>query len=508
MSYELVKKSFAKMQSFKPLWEECERMYQSEHSEKYLTLAKEQNRNHIFIPLTYSTINIANSTFCNAFFANGNPIELLNVGEDDKELRDELKILVDYFFKNSNPFVPLSSAFLNACIYGFGAVSVYWEDEKVKTVNIPVDSLAFDFEADSFEDNRYIAHSFTQTIQEIKQRFKSGFYTLKDGDYLDFLHDSSNSYARKKVYEIYEKKNKGYELISYIDAKEVRRKRFNRCPIKHGILLYKLRSVNESKRAKDVACVGDSLARVIKSLNDELNVKRNQRMDLIERHLNPEIYIPVGAGLDSEDALRMGGYKYCDSTAGILFAPNGVGAAEFVNDVQMLLKDIEDVSAINGVMRGLTNASDRRSATAIQTVSVNSTARLESMIRLINETLFEPWAKDFVRLVYLNVSDEVASKILEKQKPKIGKYGLRKELDFNININFGNTLNKDKKIADLTGIIQMVGSNGGANLNGVMEEIIKLSLGENVDAKKILSGGKTDEQSGDEVVGEALENTL
>ncbi len=482
---KLIKESFSRIALYRESWLEYERMYRSVHSPDYLSLTQKQERNSLFVPLTFSTINIANSTFCNAFFSSNNPIEILGVGDGDEELCTELKILTSHYFKKSRPFTPLSRAFLNACIYGFGAVHLSWECGIPKTICLPVDSLAYDYEADSFEDNRYIAYQFTQTIEDIKARFKSGFY--KSTAELNFLTDDLKPYTRKKVYEIYEKNEKGYLVTSFIDDKEVRQVQFKSCPIKHGILLYELRSIDEEARKSQIACVGDSLVRVIKALNDELNIKRNQRMDLIERYLNPEVYIPASCGVNVEDAQKSGGIKRCENSTGIMHSPVGAGAFEFTNDVSMLLKDIEDVSAINGVMRGLTNASDRRSATAIQTVSANSTTRLENMIKLINETLFEDWAKDFVRLVYLNVSDEDARQILEKPKPLIGKQGLRKKLDFDIEVNFGETINKDKKIADLVSILQMVGNNPNANVNALMEKIIKLTLGDNVDAKKILS---------------------
>lgn len=495
----LIKRAYEKVENYKSEWLEYERMYNSTHSKKYLEATKEQDRNSIFIPLTYSTINIANSIFTNAFFSNGNPIEITNVGESDTTKRDELTQVVEYYFKKSKPYTPLSLAFLSACIYGTGAVSLVWDENRPKTKHIPINSCAFDIDAISIEDNRYICHSFTQTIEDIKRRFQSGFYKEEADEYYEFLN-IDNSYMRKTVQELYEKKEDGYRVTTFIDSKKVRETTFRRCPIKWGMLLPKLPSVDDEKRKNEVAAIGDSLVRVIKPLNEELNIKRNQRMDLIEKHLNPEVYVPITAGVDPDDALRVGGYKRCDDSRGILFAPAGVGAVEFTNDVQMLHKDIEDASSINGIMRGNTNASDRRSKAALATVNANSSTRLEAMIKMINETLFEEWARDFVRLIYINAPDELICKIIEKPIHSFGPLGLREELDFDININFGASLNRDKKIQDLLGIVQMVGNNPNANTTGIMEEIITLSLGENIDAKRILG---ISEEQGDGMLDES-----
>lgn len=486
--FEQITKAFEKIDNnYKSKWVEFERMYNSTHSKAFLKMTKESDRNAIFIPLTYSTVNIANSIFTNAFFANGNPIELTNVGENDKQKRDELTQIVEYYYKKAKPYTELSRAFLSACIYGNGAVKLFWEDDKPKTTMIPSSDVAFDFEAININDIKYVAHKFTQTLQEISEKLTSGFYECEEHRYIDIKSQADNQpYERKDIYEIYKKQKDNYEVKTYFDGILLRTVEFKKCPIKYGILLQKLPSIDKDKRENEIAAIGESLVGIIKPLNEELNVKRNQRMDLIERHINPELFVPDSAGLDPDDALRNGGIKRCDDASGIKPGINGVGAVEFSQDVAMLQKDIEDASSINGIMRGNTNASDRRSQAALATVNANSSTRLEAMVKLINETLFEHWAKDFVRLCYINAPDELILKILERDTHSLGVQGFREELDMDININFGANLNKEQKIQHLISIIQMVGSNENANVMGIMEEIITLSLGENVDAKAIL----------------------
>ena len=491
-SLSLLKKSFDKMTSnYITKWTDYERMYNSEHTQEFLQAAKDQDRNAVFIPLTYSTINIADSIFASAFFSQGNPVELTKVGKSDETKRSELQRVVDYFYNNAKPYMELSKSFLSAGIYGLGAVKVYWDDVKKKptTDMIPVTELSFDIDAISADDNKYIGYKFMQTLDDIHEKFESGFYSCEDDyDRTNLLEEySNNPYKRLLIREMYEQKAEGYLVKTFCNDVCLRETMFKRCPIKYGYLLNKLPSVNPSMRYIEVAAVGDSLVRVIKPLNEELNIKRNQRMDLIEKHINPDVYIPESCGVDEDDLLKNGGIKSCDTTAGIFYAPI-TGASEFTNDVMMLKNDIEDASSVNGIMRGTTTASDRRSGSALASISASSSPRLEGMIKLINETLFEDWARDFVRLCYINADDELVLEILEQEEHSLGIKGMRPELDIDIQVNFGANINKQAKINDLVSIVQMIGANPQPNpqLIGLLKQIIKLTLGENADADEIL----------------------
>jgi len=484
----LIKKAFEKIAPYEAAWLEYERMYKSVHTQAFLDAAAEQDRNAIFIPLTYSTVNIADSVFTTSFFSQGNPIEILNLGDSDKVKRDALKVVVDYFYNASKPYQELSKSFMSALMFGLGVVKIYWDDEEdmPQTDMIPVTSVAFDYEAISRKDIKYTCHRFSQTLSDINDRVKSGFYSLDAYAKEQLLNNLKEApFERKVITEIYTKKGKGWFVRTFCEDICLREKPFKKNPLKHGYMLDRLPSIDTATRENEIAAIGDSLVRIIKPLNEELNIKRNQRMDLIEKHINPEIYIPESCGLDASDALRVGGIKSVDSSAGILFAPV-TGATEFSQDVAMLKNDIEDASSINGIMRGSTSASDRRSASALATVNANSSPRLEGMVKLICETLFEEWARDFVRACYINASDELVAKLTENDGFPLGQKGARLELDLDIKINFGVSINKQAKIQDLISIVQMVGNNPNADVNGLIKEIIKLSLGENVNAEAIL----------------------
>jgi hypothetical protein len=509
---KLITNSFSKTKLYEAAWLEYERMYESRHTQQFLDDAKENERNAIFIPLVYSTINIADAVFTSAFFSSGNPIELIKVGSKDEKKKSELKRIVDYFYYKAKPYNELSKAFLSASIFGTGSVKLNWDSSSKlpDTTMIPATEVGFDIDAISSKDNQYTVYKFMQSLQEINQKIKDKFYKVKRSEKEPLLRGlEDNQYKRKLVKEIYKKEGLEWKVKTFIGDILVRKATFKRNPIKSGYLLHLLPYIDKSKRNDQIAAIGDSLVRVIKPLSEELNVKRNQRMDLIEKHINPTIWLPTGAGLDPEDETKNGGIKNVETTSGIMFEPIS-GASEFTQDVAMLKSDVEDASSINGIMRGNTSASDRRSSSALANIGANSSIRLESMIKLISETLFEDWARDFVRLCYINADDDLILEILEQEEHSLGIKGTRVELEIDININFGININKQAKISDLIAVLEMMSKDENANLEDIKRELVKLILGENADVEKIfgVSGKSRDGDStgtdgrGDESVSE------
>ncbi len=152
-------------------------------------------------------------------------------------------------------------------------------------------------------------------------------------------------------------------------------------------------------------------------------------------------------------------------------------------DLSILAGDMQSAVGVNSIQEGQTNASDRRSATALAVVNSNSSMRIEEMIMLIKETLFEHWAKTWVKLVFKNASDATINSITGKEFP-FGKKGNRDDIDYDLQINFGMTLDKEKKINDLLGIYQMTSQNPNIRTEVVeklLKKILDMRVGEDTD---------------------------
>jgi hypothetical protein len=142
---------------------------------------------------------------------------------------------------------------------------------------------------------------------------------------------------------------------------------------------------------------------------------------------------------------------------------------------------------VNSIHEGQTSSSDRRSATALAVVNSNSSMRIEEMIMLIKETLFEHWAKTWVRIVFDNADDEIINQLTGKKYP-LGKKGERDPIEYDLVINFGMTLDKEKRINDLLQIYQMTSQNPTINpkiIEGLLKKILDLRIGEDTDLDKL-----------------------
>jgi len=483
---ELIKKAFTAIDQYKTKFLTYELFFNSEHEESFLTMAKKYERSSLFIPLTYTTINIATAIFASAFFSKS-PISIEKVSSDEDEKKKlALSRVVSSYYKSTKPFLPLELAFKSAAVFGLGQVKVYWDGDKPKTKFLKVLNVAYDIDADEYQDNQYVAEKFMQTLQKIKELQESGFYKIDPLDQQTlFSAYAQNPYKRMEVKELYSTVKGGFQVRTFINSMCVREKTFKRCPIKYGHMIQKLPAIEDSIAKEELAVIGDSLVRVMMNINKEVNIKRNQKTDLIEKILDPDVYVPEGVGLDPDDEMKVGGKKRCDTTQGLMITtpPSSV---EFSNDMAMLKEELKDVSAIDGIMRGETSPSDRRAMSSIAAIAGNSSSRLENMIRVLNMTLFEPWAEDFVRECYINVHDAVVEDLMEGENP-LGRKGTREELDFDIEVNFGESINKDRIIQNITAVLQILNARPDAEILPLLKELLTHMLGEKFDVEGIFA---------------------
>jgi len=167
------------------------------------------------------------------------------------------------------------------------------------------------------------------------------------------------------------------------------------------------------------------------------------------------------------------------------------------SDLNMLASDMQSAVGVNSIQEGQTSASDRRSATALAVVNSNSSMRIEEMIMLIKETLFEHWAKTWVKLVFENAEDKIINAITGVQYP-FGKIGDRNPMEYDVVINFGMTLDKEKRINDLLGIYQMTSQNPSINpriIEGLLKKILDLRIGDDTDLSNLYKEVEKQEQN-------------
>ncbi|MGE4396061.1 MAG: hypothetical protein AB7D34_01250 [Sulfurimonas sp.] len=497
---DLSAKAFDNMErNYHDKWKKYEALYKSKHSKEFIKNAKKLERSHLFIPIAKSTIDILDSIFGEAFFGAGNPIEITKNEDKEAPIASILNVLVPYYYKKSKPYIALNMAFSSGSRFGLGAVLPYWCNSRELPITrfIPATKIAFDTEALTRDELQFVAYRFKQTYQDVAEKVKGKkskrFYdkiTPRDLDKLlgSKYEEEENRYKRVQITEVYSVKENGeYICRTFIKDKLVREADFKKLPIKHGFLVYVLPTVDESLQDDQCAGVGESVLDVIKELVKELNQKRNQIIDINEQIIDPYTMVGDEADIDPDDAGRIKGVvNVGDPSKVVRFPPSSSFAIE--KEVALLSQDIDDATAINGMQRGQTSSSDRRAAAAMAMINANSSARLSKMATTINDTMFNDWAEAFVRDIYINVPDNVVLELCGVDGLSVlGKKGERKEVDYLVNVKFGQSIDREAKISELSMVLQMLNGREDADVMPILMEILKLILGEGFDGKTVFT---------------------
>lgn len=479
---------FVAQKAYLPIWQKNENIYNAKFDKKVYAKLKKKRRSKTFIPVVRNTINIISSIFSTAFFSEGSPIEIL--GDDEEKVKD-LNVLSDYYFRKLKPNKVLKKAMKSALLFKMGIVATYWNKHKnrVETKFIPITDIAFDNECSDIDDQEAIAYRKQESVRLIKQKIKDKIYNKKNLLKKLKLEDQINKRLEVKI--IYKQTSKGYIERTFIKDILVREINFKKLPFQFGYALDEITSTFPDTRKKQIAAYGGDLVTLLKELQKELNQKRNLKNDIQEKTLNPDVFVGDGSELDPKDltyghgkAIRFKGKlsEVRDRTV-----PNDHSINE---DILFIQGDLRDASSVNPIQEGRTGASDRRSAKAMSVINSNSSMRIEEMISLITETLFEHWAKAWFKLVLENADDELINKLTKKETHTLGVKGKRDSLEYEIKINFGISIEKEAKITDILNAIQMLSQNQNINtefIERLLKKFIYLRFGDETDLKDLFT---------------------
>lgn len=491
---QLSEKAFNVMKSnYHNEWIKLEKLYNSKHDKAFIELAKEQERSHMFVPLAKSTLDILEAVFVEAFFSVGNPISITKNEIDEADIASCLNVLVDHYYTQSKPYISLSMAFSSAARFGLGAVLPYWDKTREIPITrfVPATKVAFDTEALTRDEIQYTSYKFKQTKQDITQKVKDKFYDklkVKDLDSLlgSKYTEDSQKYKRVTITEVYTlQTNDKYMVRTFVKNVLAREVEFKSCPLKTGYMTAVLPTIDETLQDKQSAGVGESMLGNIKEIVKEVNQKRNQIVDLHEQLIDPYTMVGDESDIAPDDAGKIKGVVNVGDPSKVKrFSPTNTFPIE--KEIAMCEKDLEDVTAVNSMQRGETSSSDRRAAAAMAMINANSSSRLSKKATTINDTLFTPWAEAFVNFIYVNTPDAVIDELFGSNP--LGVLGSRQEMEYVVNVNFGQSINKNEKVQELTTALQMLNGRQDADVMPILSELLKLILGDAFDVNSIFKG--------------------
>lgn len=491
--YNLIESAFRKQKEYLKQWEENERYLKSKHPKNLVKQLRKKKKSSLFIPVIRNTALIIEAIFYTAFFSQGNPIEILKVDYDseDFDLSDVNKV-INHYYERAKPAKELSKAFLSSIFYGLGVVMTFWDSSRSKTVTrfIPITDFAIDSECSSIDDIEHVAYKYNESNRVILEKIDSGYYSAsKKKELKKLLFDDSEeeNHKRKKVEVLYKRTNKGYECKTFINSILVRKKNFKNLPYQFGYCFDKLPDINEDERASKNLAYGGTIVELLEEIQKEINEKRNLKNDMQNARANPSVFYGEDAGLKSSDLTFAYGRSIPVKDVDQIKERQAPSDVELNDDLQILSSDVTAAAGTNSILEGATSASDRRSKVALSAINSNSSMRIEKMIMLQSDTLTEHWAIAFVRSTIQNASDKDINKITGKEFP-FGKKGQRKNIEFSLEINFGMTVDKEKRFNDLYNLLQMIASSKNINpkiVERITKEALNIRLGKDTNLNEV-----------------------
>ena len=433
------------------------------------------------------------------------PIEITRVGrrsDNDLILQNALTAVLKNRWKKKEHRVGLSKAVMSALYLPLGIVNLFYDKEQgdIATRFIPITDLAFDKHASDINDIEYVCYKWRQSVRQVEEKIKTKFYKSKDKDrILGSKTEWSQRVQMKDIYKkIYVNGRQMWELKSFANGFLARETKFSTLPFHFGYCIDAMPSVEESMREKENAVYGSCVPEIVKEIQEEYNIKRNQKIDITENQIDPLFVVDKTRGAVAvSDVMARKKVIRVETDMGArvsdVIMPFPVPPTyQLSEEINMLGKEYEIATGVNSVMTGQTGPSDRRAMGALQTVNAASSMRIESMMQTLLETMLSSYAGHFVELLYRFVSDDEFIKITEDENiiEAIGTLAERKanRLDFDVSVNFGTTIANEVKISQLNGLLGVLAQNqiSSPQITGeIVKEVLTLILGENAPIEQV-----------------------
>jgi hypothetical protein len=494
----MIASAFDKVENAKPRFLKCQSAYRAQDQSPQ----HKNRRPKLYVPLIKTTVQILHSIFQTSFLSKKNPIEIDRVGEreNDRDIRNALMSVVKHAWENSSHRIGLSKAVLSTISLPLGCVALFWKDSQVKTRFIPITDIAFDPAAQDLNDIEFVCYRTKISVRETKENTKNGLYKISKNENLFAENEPDNNRITKD--EIYVKgTNKSGErvwfLYTFINNRTVRDGvEFRELPFHFGYLIEELPDIEEDMRDEESHIYGYSVPEMLYELQREYNIQRNQKIDLIDKIINPPRTIDKASGAVSiSDMKNNEPYIRVETTQGksvrdVMNVDYIPSPYPITQDIEAVKQEYESASGINSVMLGQTSPADRRAMGALQTVNASSSLRIESMMQTLVDTMLNSYAIHFVKLVYYNTPDEEFISITENPKiiNIIGTLGQRIPLEFNVRVNFGTVISEEVKLSKLSQLLQILMQSGVANavvVEKLIQDIMVIIQGENAAIEQI-----------------------
>lgn len=476
----LIDDAFSVIDQNRSRFEELERIYEAGYSQDKIKQLMEYNLSAIYVPFTRDCVNSISGQFVSAFFQGKSPIEF--TGEQKEQIILMNKYITQQIYR-AKPTTELLAVFINTLVYGFGCAMIRWDDrDKIPiTTCLPIDSFALDPKATNLRDSKYCC--YRQSVSFIDAKSMYGEDKLKDIKISDYDRIEVKEIYKLEVLKIdQESEIKVWRIKTFIDKTLVKEDFTTLLPFYYGYAIKKLPKRKKDPNKKGIEYFGSSIVDLLSNYQDEINKKRNQKIQSDDLAINPRILFrndfPIeitqsGAGT-AKQVSDLNSYKPYDTGSNI----------NVDRDLEILKEEAMRSAGLNSINMGQTGASDRRSFTALSFITANSGVRVEQMIVTVLETLFHNWAVGFTQEIRI----------------KSGNYLLSLIDTSEMKINFGSPTAVAQRKQELQEALQIVGNGQGFSeelKNDILMEYLTLVLGGDYDPQKFfIKKEKTPQEMG------------
>jgi hypothetical protein len=488
LDYRLIGSSFSVLEGHREEWKKFENLFETITDEKQKEKAKRKKRANKVAPIGHDVIKIIRSIFTTSFLSNKMPMVIEKLGSEDNERARQLRIACAYHWGKSQPYLELSKAFLSMLIFPIGIISQYWcplRKKQIINYENPI-NVAFDPVATNPSDVQFVCYKYRKTARDIYSKMKEQkqFYN-KIESIAEFFpsYDTATfePFRRYELEEIYIRVQSGWLCKTYSSEMglHLRTVKFERLPFQWGFALEQLDSVDEIKQENQVMSYGKSLIGSIEFHIKEINQRRSQHSDIIEKQINPDVFIGAGAEVKPSLLDKGPGTKIAVTDVTQIKERQSPLTIGLHDDMSMLKKDIETTVGVNSILQGETNSSDRRSQGALAMLNSQSSTRVEEMIRMGNETLFNHLIKSFVYSIYKNIDSETLFN-LGVEDPQIG-VDFNHPFDLTVKAEFGSEAKNLERYGDISQLLQLLGQFQNVRpefIERLIEEGVRIKMGD------------------------------
>jgi len=402
---DMIDAAQAGYEKYEPKFQELSSYYLAIMDEEMAKSLMRRKKSHIFFPKINAKVKRIVASFQESYFSTDTFASIASSDEEYAEKANMLQEAMDYYttHKMKPLFLTFTPIFYQAPVFGTVVSRTYWDGEKPVIDHVHLKDIRFDPSARTQDDIRFYVHDIYLTADDIRKLQRAGVYTkeISADDLLAAAHEEDNTtaHSRIKLQEVYTQNAKGQWTVStfYDNAYSLRQDVVlqDGQPFDIGELLPQMEQPNEENI---VRVYGDSPIAPIIALQNEVNIRRNQQIDAIKKHLEPQMLIPSASGLNPIDVERGSRFlRIKNPTAVQLIPAPDINSSTF--DVQQLDMEMSENIGISAQQNGI-GSSTKQTATESSILSNEGNSRNQAYMRSFNETFFKRIFKRTAQLVW------------------------------------------------------------------------------------------------------------